>query len=94
MKVDKTTVPSAEVVMERLKMALAEAGYPNEDMWYEGESRPDGWPLIWFMNEAPLRVWHRAAMLVYEGRVSCVDCWQTEHCYECQAGRCGQLVAS
>lgn len=82
------TVPSAEEVLRRLDMALAEAGYPSVVLtWWD--TREDGWPQISSSIFAtPDAIWWQACDIAYEGRIPCWSCYNTPTYKECRSGNC------
>lgn len=91
-----SAIPSAEVVMERLRMALAEAGYPDVPLNHDGCHDVDGWPRVTSPTSAVRNpaVWWAANELVYPRR-PCWACWiaaskwrRSEPAASCELGNC------
>ena len=81
-------IPSAEVVMERLRMALAEAGYPDAVLMH---SHDDPLIITWLNNRTPAELAaHWQASLLVSGPRSCWSCWLASGAWETRtvAARC------
>lgn len=77
----------AEMVMERLRMALAELGYKDAPLYSRGIFR-DGWPAIALPPSAvPDAVWWTASSLVYDV-IACWACWNARTGTACINGNC------
>lgn len=87
-------IPTAEELVERVRMAFAESGFPDVEVGTEG-TMPDGWPVLyWRASPGPsLAVAWQAAWVAYEGHVPCWSCWgpnsgSNEAWVDCYSGHC------
>ena len=87
---------AADQTVERMRMCLAEAGYPDWSVWWEPiDHLPVGWGLIWVRTDNPAVDW-QAASLATPGPTSCWSCWYINSgdvgiSYHCTMGDCSHL---
>lgn len=74
-------IPGAETLMERLRMAVAEAGHSDWRVEFHGEYAPDGWPHFHFFGLAKSGLHERAVLWHATEAVgiptACWSCTQT-----------------
>lgn len=83
--------PEPEVVIERLKMALAEAGFPDSEPFYINVTDPFGWPAVANQNRVGDEVWLKAWRVIGHPGVPCLECYRgrdTTAATACGQGRC------
>jgi hypothetical protein len=84
---------AGEILVERLRMALSEAGYPNAHV-ISANMMPDGvTPEVWVRNgDVPLDDWWRANKVV-QIQFPCWSCWSpvsgnVSRSWRCRQGLC------
>lgn len=88
-------IPSAEVVVERMKMALSEAGYPDAVVAHTGASRRTGYPVFHVPNVSLAVRWLAADIAAQSlgypcGRPACWSCYvgSRQDQRSCLTGNC------
>ena len=83
-----------DVLVERVRVCLAEAGWPDAEVWEGPQRRWDGKPEVWApFRGVPEAVWWMAGTLAYGGGDPCWSCWwgnsrSAERHNACSAGDC------
>lgn len=87
---------AADQTVERMRMCLAEAGYPDWSVWWEADERSSiGWNLMWLPTGNSAVEW-QAADLVIPASCACWSCWYINSgdvgiSYHCTMGDCSHL---
>lgn len=81
-------IPSADEVIARLRVALAELGYEGMEIWHEG-LREDGWPILTTEGGViPPAIMWTAGELAFAGHIECWSCWSAHTGRACSLGDC------
>ena len=66
---------AADQAVERMRMRLAEAGYPDWPVWWvPNDQSPVGWNLKWLPTDNPAVEW-QAGVLAFPASCPCWSCW-------------------
>jgi len=87
---------AADQAVERMRMRLAEAGYPDWPVWWvPNDQSPVGWNLKWLPTDNPAVEW-QAGVLAFPASCPCWSCWYKNSgdvgiSYRCTMGDCSHL---